>query len=889
MKTWRLLIDGDLTQAADGREAVSCDPGSGEPVGRYAHASAPDVEAAVAAARRAFDQGPWPGLSPDQRGRLLVELADAIMARSSEFALLESRDSGGLRTRTHFDVTQGTRFMRRMARLAATEFPWREPLPKGSPLVPARNYIRREPIGVCAAVIPWNFPLLMALWKISMAVVMGNTLVLKPAPATPLSALLLGEVIAAAGFPPGVINILAGPDDGLGERLLRHPLVDRVAFTGRPATGRGVLAAASETLKRVTLELGGKSANIVLEDADLDMALEGALFAAFLHAGQTCEAGTRLILHEAIAEDFLERLVARARAIRVGYQLDPDTVMGPVISAEHAAAIERHIIGAQREGAVLRCGGERVSVPGFPGGHYLAPTIFSQVTPGMALAREEVFGPVLAVMTCRNDEDAAALANASDYGLAAGIWSRTVSRAENLAARLRAGTVWINDWHAFHECGPFGGYRRSGLGRELGLEGLHAYTEVKHVHVGTEGEARAKLAHRALGGRAQPLGYDHAAPVRVICGPGAIARLASETCGLAEPRYLLITDPGVQAAGLVDRVLAVVGADVAAIFRDVPSDSGLDVADAAAEAGRRAGTNAVLSLGGGSVLDTGKAVSLAMGLRTRAGGLTGMFHLAGGRRLPHTVVPTTAGTGSEATDVIVLRHERLGIKTFILDPLVTPDLAILDPLLTLTLPPLTTAATGLDALTHALEALASRKANPIASAHALHACRLIAANLPAAVRRGNEAPARTALLSAAHLAGLAIADARVGLAHALAHAVGIRHGVHHGLANGILLPHVIRWNSAQLETAERYREAAAAMRVDLDPTLPAERVGERLAEGIDALLRDCGHPRRFSELGLPRTDMALCASLALSDPAIWTTPRTPESVREVEGILEASW
>ena len=879
----RLLIDGELRDAVDGRRGTSFDPGSGRPVGSYAIAGSHEVNAAIAAARRAFDAGPWPRMAPADRAERLMELADRVLAEAGRIAAVEALDSGGLIGRTLADVRQGTRFMRRMARLTTTDFPWRENLPPGSPLWPSRNYVVREPVGVCAAIVPWNFPLLTAIWKITMAAVTGNAVVLSAAPDTPLAALLLGELIASSRVPRGVVNILASADHEVAKALVRHPAVDRVSFTGSTRVGSEVLTQAAPTIKRVSLELGGKSANIVLDDADLDLAVDGAVFAAFLHAGQVCESGTRLLVPRRLLDGFLEALLPRVRAIRVGYQLDAATQMGPVLNERRRAAVEADIARGREEGAVLLTGGDRVAVDGYDGGFYLAPAIFTNVAPGSRLDQEEVLGPVLSVLPYDDEDEVIGRANATAYGLAAAIWSTDIARAERLATHLRAGTIWINDYHAFSDYGPFGGFKQSGFGHELGRHGLESFTELKHVHVGTEADPDAKVGHRVLHARSRPAGYEHTAPTRVISGPGAVARLASEL--RPDYRVLLVTDTGVAAAGGVDRVRRALGAAVVTVFDAVPPDSGLAVVDAAADAGRRAGANAVLSLGGGSVIDTGKAVALALRLDARALDLLGVY-APGSARVFHAAVPTTAGTGSEVTNVAVIRNEHLSVKAYIVDASVIPDLAILDAELTVTLPAPLTASTAADALTHAIEAYTSTKANPMADAHALHAIRLIHANLGRAIADGRDLRSRAAMLSAATLAGQAVGSASVGLVHAMSHAIGARHRVPHGLANAILLPHVVRWNGQRPDIAARYGDVAAALGLDVDPAEPG-LVAESLARALTSRFASVGLPVDLSTVGVPRTAAAACAALATLDLAAITNGRPAKSL-EIQAIYEAA-
>jgi acyl-CoA reductase-like NAD-dependent aldehyde dehydrogenase len=411
---YRLLIDGELVDGAGGDSFATVDPGTGEVIASVAHGADAEVEAAVAAARRAFDGGGWCDLPPLARAELILELADLVQAHIGELALIEARDSGGVLPRTTSDVLLGVRFMRAMAKHAAHGFPWQVPVPGASSIFdPARNYVRREPIGVCAAIIPWNFPLLMAIWKVTMAVVMGNTIVLKPSPETPLSALVLARLVARAGFPRGVINVIVGPGRRIGELLVAHPGVDRIAFTGSTSTGKAVARSAADTLKRVNLELGGKSANIVMPGADLDLAVDGALFASMFHSGQVCHGGTRLLLHDAIHDPFLAKLTRRAAQMTVGYQLDPATRIGPVISDAQRTRIEHYIAVGDAQGARRVLGADRDRPVGRAGGFYVAPTIFADVRPEMTIAREEIFGPVLAVLRWRDEAEAIAIANDS--------------------------------------------------------------------------------------------------------------------------------------------------------------------------------------------------------------------------------------------------------------------------------------------------------------------------------------------------------------------------------------------------------------------------------------------------------------------------------------------
>jgi aldehyde dehydrogenase (NAD+) len=887
MNHYRLFIGGELVDAKDGATFESVDPGNGEAIATIARAGESEVNDAVSAARRAFDSGEWSGLAPAERSARVMELADLVQAHISELALLEAMDSGGVVARTGSDVFQGARFLRSMARYAAHEFPWSEPVHGKNPMFPSENRVVREPLGVCAAVIPWNFPLLMALWKLGMALSTGNTVVLKPSPETPLSALALAKLIQKTRIPKGVVNIVVAPGREAGQLLTRHPDVDRVAFTGSTATGKEVMKAAAETMKKVSLELGGKSANIVLDDADLELAVDGALFATFLHSGQVCESGTRLLLPEKLHDRFLERLAARASELSVGYQLDPRTRIGPVVNRQQKERVLHYVELGKKEGARVVTGGGEAEVPGFDRGFYLRPTIFADVDNRMTIAQDEIFGPVLSVLRYRDEEEAVAIANASSYGLGGGIWSRNLGRAQRIAARIRTGTVWINDWHVFHDHAPFGGYKQSGIGREMGHHGLLEYTEAKHIHVGTQVDPNAKLGHRLLVRRPRTLSFDYEPSTRIVSGPGSLSRLHSELAELAKERVLVVTDRGVRAAGLYTRLEEAIGSRIAAVFDDVPQDSGLDVIDRAAELGRSVNADAVLSLGGGSVIDTAKGVAVALSGDYRAIEVIGIHHLSAPTVL-HVVVPTTAGTGSEVTNAAVIKNHELRIKSYIVDRFVTPSLAVLDPTLLVGLPPKLTAATGMDALTHAIEAYTGKQANPMADAQALHAIRLIFENLPQAVKHGDDIEARSAMQSAATLAGWSISSSSVGLVHGMSHTVGARYGVPHGIGNGILLPHVLRFHAGAKSTHTRLAEVARVLGAEVAGRNPAE-AALAAAAAVSGLLAACDHPQKLGDVGVPKDELGECAAVAFVDIANLASARRPAHPGEILEIYEAAF
>lgn len=485
MADFKLFIDGEFMEAASGETFETLDPANGESIGTVAKAGPEDAARAIDAARAAFDDGRWSAKRPAERAKVLHAVAKGIQERAAELAELESRDSGATLTKAKgADVGGAAHWFRVMADFGLTlDEP--EALPQTLVPGPSSNYLRREPIGVCSAIIPWNFPIQMAAWKISMALAAGNTIVLKPAPETPCTAVRLGEIIAEAGVPEGVVNIIPGPGPGTGEELITNPKVDKVAFTGSVEVGKHVMRAAASTLKKVTLELGGKSAQVVLDDADLDLAVDGALYAIFFHSGQVCTAGSRLLLPETLHDEFIDRLKERVGAITVGNPLEKGTTMGPVVSQRQLDTVLGYVETGRKEGATLVAGGVRLTQDGMDKGFFLAPTIFTDVTPDMTIAQEEIFGPVLSVLRYTDEEDAIRIANGTPYGLAAAVWG-TPTRAIKVAERLRAGTVWVNEYHLLNPKYPFGGYKQSGVGREHGLLGLHEYTEAKHIHVGMD-------------------------------------------------------------------------------------------------------------------------------------------------------------------------------------------------------------------------------------------------------------------------------------------------------------------------------------------------------------------------------------------------------------------
>ena len=473
----KLLINNKWVDSVSGKTFETVNPATGEVLTKVAEADAADVDLAVKAARKAFHiKSPWRRMSAAERGKLLNRLADLIEQNKDELATLESLDNGKPR---HIAIAADLPLTIACYRYYAG---WADKI-QGKTIPIAGDYFcytRHEPVGVVGQIIPWNFPLLMQAWKLAPALAAGNTVILKVAEQTPLTALRLGELILEAGFPEGVVNILAGFGPTAGAAIARHMDIDKVAFTGSTEVGKLIMKAAAETnLKRVTLELGGKSPNIVFADAPLNEAVEGAHFALFFNQGQCCCAGSRTYVEEKIYDDFVDRSVARAKARTVGNPLDPKTEQGPQVDIDQFDKVMSYVEAGKRDGAKMLCGGERVGDRGY----FVAPTIFADVKDNMKIAQEEIFGPVMSILKFQDMDDLVERANANIYGLAAAVWTQDVTKALHVANNVRAGTVWVNCYDVFDAAAPFGGFKQSGLGRELGEYGLQQYTEVKTVTV----------------------------------------------------------------------------------------------------------------------------------------------------------------------------------------------------------------------------------------------------------------------------------------------------------------------------------------------------------------------------------------------------------------------
>jgi betaine-aldehyde dehydrogenase len=472
-----LYIDGEWTQATAGGRREVVNPYDASVVTTVDEADATDVDRAVRAARRAFDKGDWSNAPTRDRADLLLRVRDLLMRDQEEIAHTETLDTGKTLTEARIDVEDVANAFRYFAELAGKD---------GGRIVDVGpdvlSRVVYQPLGVCALIAPWNYPLLQASWKVAPALAAGNTFVLKPSEVTPLTTIAMIRLIEEAGAPPGVANLVLGPGATVGAALTSHHDVDLVSFTGGLNTGRAIMASASEGPRNIALELGGKNPNIVFADADFDAAVDYALDAAFLHSGQVCSAGSRLLVQDSLHDRFVEAYADRARQIRLGNGLAEGTESGPLSSAEHREKVESYIAIGKEEGARLVTGGTRPDDPDLSSGFFLLPTIFADCDRSMRIVQEEVFGPVVTVERFRTEDEAVELANDTRYGLAGGVWTSDASRAQRVAGRLRHGTVWINDFHPYVPQAEWGGFGRSGVGRELGPTGLREYQEAKHIY-----------------------------------------------------------------------------------------------------------------------------------------------------------------------------------------------------------------------------------------------------------------------------------------------------------------------------------------------------------------------------------------------------------------------
>ncbi|WP_121616552.1 betaine-aldehyde dehydrogenase [Virgibacillus halodenitrificans] len=479
-----MYINGEWLHAKSGETRDIINPYNQEVIATAAEGNAEDTQVAIQAARVAFDEGSWSTLPASERGEIVYKIGGLIQRDLEELAELETLDTGKTVEESRADMADIANVFFYFGGLADKD--GGEVI--ASPIPNSESKVVREPVGVCGQITPWNYPLLQAAWKLAPALAAGNTLVMKPSEITPLTTVKVFELIEEAGIPKGVANLVLGSGKSAGAELAANLDVDLISFTGGIETGKTIMQAASHNVKKVALELGGKNPNIVFADADFETAVDQALNAVFFHAGQVCSAGSRLLIEESIHDEFVEALIERTKQIKLGNGFDENTQSGPMISAEHRAKVEDYVEIGKKEGAKLVVGGKRPDDPALQNGFFYLPTIFTNCTSDMRIVQEEVFGPVLTVETFQTKEEAVKLANDTIYGLAGAVWTQDLSKADFVAARLRMGTVWINDFHPYFAQAPWGGYKQSGIGRELGREGMEEYTEVKHIYRNTQPE-----------------------------------------------------------------------------------------------------------------------------------------------------------------------------------------------------------------------------------------------------------------------------------------------------------------------------------------------------------------------------------------------------------------
>ena len=477
MEKYLLYINGEFRESSDGKTFDAINPADGEVIAKVSEATIEDTRAAIKSARDAFDSGVWSEIPGEERSRIIKQIVDKINENAKQLTKLEVMDSGSTIRKAGEDVFLSAKSLNYFSKMAAMDMDENiEGLTKAGV---SRNIIRREPVGVAALIIPWNFPLKMAIWKIGPALAAGCCVILKPAQETSVTACELAKLIDQTDLPKGVVNVITGKGSLIGTELVSNSDVDKVGFTGSTDVGKIIMKNAAGNLKKITLECGGKSANIVLDDADIDMSVDGAVYAAFYHQGQCCEGGTRLLVHEKIYDEFIEKLKNKISLMKTGDPMDKTSDCGPVISKKQFESVMNYIKIGKEEGAEILTGGKGTDLSGF----YIEPTVFINVNNKMRIAQEEIFGPVLVVIKFSDDDEAVRIANDSIFGLGGAVWSGDDERALKIAKRLRTGTVWINEYHLLSDRAPFGGYKQSGIGREFGPEGIKEYTEAKHIHI----------------------------------------------------------------------------------------------------------------------------------------------------------------------------------------------------------------------------------------------------------------------------------------------------------------------------------------------------------------------------------------------------------------------
>ncbi len=876
----KLFINGEFVDSAGSDVFETIDPGTGFAFATVARAGKADAEAAIAAARRAFDSGIWSNLSPAERADKVYDFADEVSKLTLEFAMTEAQDAGHVLKLSKFWGMMGAGLLRNLGYYAKHHFPWEEEIRcSGNAFAPAREMIWREPIGVCVGIVPWNFPASSAFWKIAQAITMGNTIVLKPASSTPLTALIIARAALAAGIPPGVINVLPGPGAELGRILCTHPDVDKIAVTGSTEVGREIMKMAADSVKKVTLELGGKSANIILDDADIDLAASGACFGTFFHQGQVCESGTRVLVSAKIYEEFIEKMKKRAEEIRVGYQLFPDSHMGPLANAAHLATVESYVKLGREEGATLLTGGKRVEIPGLEGGYYYAPTIFTDVKNSMRIAQEEIFGPVVCVIKCESDEEAVAIANDSIYGLAGGVFSGSNARAMRIARQIRTGTLWINNYHAFGDFCPFGGYKQSGVGRELGAAGLEEYTQVKRVHVNSYASVENNIMMQCISDETRIAAAQYNCPTNVISGHGTLPSLYKEMVNLGCRKAFIISDRDAEMKGAVKRVEDALVEFCAGVYDQIGQEATLNGVDEATDAARQAGADCIVSVGNKAAIDTAKVVCVTLKVGGKANDHIALQRLQE-TQIPHIAIPTPAGGGSEVTKVAVLRSERAGRHVFLMDNRIVPNTAILDPLFVNMNPGEIIASAVMDALTNTIEAMTSVMAHPVGDGQALQAIRLLWECLPA-VMEGRDEKAQNRMQCALAMAGSAYSVAEAGLARAMSRTLAMIYRVDQSAVCGILLPAVMRFNADR--AADKLESVALALGVN---TAGMDKKASALAaaDAVEKIMKTSRYPLRLRELGIPEDGLDIAAFHAICDPSALFNARPVNDPGEIAAL-----